>query len=357
MTTHSFAPDYAIPPGETLREILEMKGITQIELAARTGLTQKTIGLIVKGTGPITYDTAEKLELALDVPASFWNSREAQYNEVKLRLKQECRLAGEVEWLRSIPTGELIERGYIPEVHDKGQLARRVLKFFGVSSVEAWEAVWHRPQLQFRGGDAHDRKPGYVAAWVRMAELDAERLDCAPYDADRFLAAVHAARGLTNLSASEWRPRLEDSFRNAGVAFVLVREIPTASVSGMTKWLTQDKALVALSLKYKSDDQFWFSLFHETRHVHKHPKKAVFYEHGKASDDPYEQDANRFARDLLIPPEYAVKLPLIAKKREYVRAFASEIGIAPGIVVGRLLHDNLIEPSWYHDLKRKYTWG
>ena len=34
--------------------------------------------------------------------------------------------------------------------------------------------------------------------------------------------------------------------------------------------------------------------------------------------------------------------------------FARSVNIHPGIVVGRLINDEIIKPSYYHDLREKY---
>ncbi|WP_226889680.1 hypothetical protein [Nostoc sp. MG11] len=39
-----------------------------------------------------------------------------------------------------------------------------------------------------------------------------------------------------------------------------------------------------------------------------------------------------------------------------IERFAAEIGIAPGIVVGRLQHDGILPPSHCNDLKRRFEW-
>ncbi|HVA51709.1 MAG TPA: helix-turn-helix transcriptional regulator [Pirellulales bacterium] len=80
---YPFSPDYAVPPGATLKETLETKGISQAELSLRTGLAEKTISQIINGVAPITYNTAEKLELALGVPARFWINRELVYRAAR----------------------------------------------------------------------------------------------------------------------------------------------------------------------------------------------------------------------------------------------------------------------------------
>lgn len=76
---NEFVPDYAIPPGDTLAEVLEDRGMTQAELAKLMGRPRKTINEIIKGKAAITPETALQLERVLDIPASFWCSLEMNY--------------------------------------------------------------------------------------------------------------------------------------------------------------------------------------------------------------------------------------------------------------------------------------
>ena len=92
----TFDPDYVVPPGATLKETLDAKGMSQAELSLRTGLAEKTISQIVHGIAPISYDTAEKLELATGVPANFWNRRELSYRERLARREEAARLEQDV---------------------------------------------------------------------------------------------------------------------------------------------------------------------------------------------------------------------------------------------------------------------
>jgi plasmid maintenance system antidote protein VapI len=355
MPTFAYTPDYAVPSGASLKEILESKEMPQAEFAVRMGMTEKTISQIINGTAPISYETASKLEMVLGVPAHFWNAREAQYRDALLREKEAERFQEEKEWLRHLPVAELVKRNFISATEDVALKVRQALAFFGVTSIEAWKEIWLHPQVQFRGAKAHERHPGYVAAWQRMGEIAAEQIKCKPYDAATFRKALGEIRKLTSLPASVWKPNLQALCAEAGVAVVLIREIHTARVSGITKWVSKDKALIILSLKYKTDDQVWFSFFHEAGHILKHAKKTIFYEDGIRKDDPLEMEANKFAQDILIPPEHAMTLPLL-RSRAAIRDFAASIGISPGIVVGQMQHFNLIGPSAYWDLKIRYQW-
>jgi len=81
MPKNQYCPDEVSPPGETLLEVLEERGMTQADLAERTGQPRKTINEIIKGKAAITPETALQLEKALGVPASFWNARETRFRE------------------------------------------------------------------------------------------------------------------------------------------------------------------------------------------------------------------------------------------------------------------------------------
>ena len=145
MTAYRFEPDYTVPPGATLKETLDAKGLSQADLSLRTGISEKTISQIINGVAPISFDTAEKLELATGVPASFWNRRELSYREALARAGEIKKLHAETEWLKEIPTKELLDREYVEPTQDKADMVRRALKFFGVGSVESWRETWIAP--------------------------------------------------------------------------------------------------------------------------------------------------------------------------------------------------------------------
>ena len=84
-----YQPDYAVSPGEVLTDELEARGMTQQELATRSGLSPGHIVSIAEAKAAITPDTARKFERALGMPAEFWINLEARYHEVLARLQQE----------------------------------------------------------------------------------------------------------------------------------------------------------------------------------------------------------------------------------------------------------------------------
>ncbi|MGE0607039.1 MAG: helix-turn-helix domain-containing protein [Pirellulales bacterium] len=344
-----------MPPGATLKETIEARGISQAELAARAGMAEKTISQIINGIAPITYETAEKLEMVLSIPARFWNRRELSYREAIARNEANERLANDVAWLKEMPVKELRERKCIDEQPDELSRVRAILQFFGVSSVDTWHKTWGKPIAQYRGGEALERHAGYVAAWLRMGELQADAIATEAFDASEFKRSLKEVRALTARPAAIWSKEIPKLCAPAGVAVVFTKEIPKARVSGATRWITKDKALIQLSLKYKTDDQLWFTFFHEAGHILLHGKRQIFVENGSNRDTAEEQQANAFARDFLIPPESAARLESL-RTRQQIIAFAKRLGISPGIVVGRLQHDKLLWVTAFRDLKQKLDW-
>ena len=91
---NQYEPDFVLPPGETLLEILEEQNISQAELAKRMGCLRKTIDEIIKGKTAITPETALQLEYVLGISASFWNNLEKNYRENQSRIKEKRTLGG-----------------------------------------------------------------------------------------------------------------------------------------------------------------------------------------------------------------------------------------------------------------------
>ncbi|MCO6455381.1 MAG: HigA family addiction module antidote protein [Pirellulaceae bacterium] len=354
-TRYPYEPDYAVPPGQTLQETIDALGIDQRELAARAELSAKHVNQIIKGIAPITHDTAIRLERVTGVPARMWNNLESNYREQLARIAAKDRLQQDPVWLKSIPTRELMARGAIEPTTDKVELLEAVLSFFGVATVEAWKDGWSMPQFAFRKSLAFEGKAGAMATWLRLGEIEAQKAECAPFDKAAFRAALDEIRSLTVKGPEQFVPRMIELCAASGVALVLVPEIKGAPVSGAAKWLTPTKAMICLNLRGKSNDRFWFTLFHEAGHILNDSKKETFID-VDYQDDPREHQANQFAASLLIPTSHNQELHGLTSYPA-VEAFARRIGIAPGIVVGRLQREGVIGYHQFNGLRQRLQWA
>jgi HTH-type transcriptional regulator / antitoxin HigA len=366
-----YIADIPSHPGETLLETLELKGMTQAELAVRTGRPKKTINEIIKGKVAITPETALQLELALDIPATFWNSRERHYQEAIARLEQKEKLEEWLGWLEEIPYQELIAKKWLPNQSDSIETLKQILKFFGVVSPEQWKMLWsERLNVAFRKSTAYSQSDFAIAAWLRKAELLASEVDCEQYNETDFRQALSRIKDLTteNPSPELYQDKIAEICRGAGVAFITLPKLSQGRVFGASQWLSPRKAMIVISLYFKTDDIFWFTLFHEAAHLLLHSKKDTYIDlddNESYSTSGIEFEANQFARDLLIPNQ-ALREFVNTRKftkqgepyigPEAVCELADKLGIAPSIVVGRLQHDGILDHKYNNKLKTTIEW-
>lgn len=358
-TQPTLQPDYAVVPGETVLETISALGITQAELAERTGRPRKTINEIIRGKAAITPETALQFEKVFGVPASFWNTLEQQYRAAVARAAEREHLETQLDWLETIPVKKMIKKGWLPAFQEPVKQLEAVLSFYGVASVEAWRDVWEdlRTAASYRRAEAFETDFATVTAWLRKGEIEARAIQTKPFDAQGFRAALDQIRELTLDASTAFVPKLIQLCAETGVAVCLVPELPKLRVCGATRWLAPEKALVQLSLRYKTNDQLWFTFFHEAGHILLHGKRAVFVEEVNGatkgiagSAEPKrrrlkdeEREANQFAQDLLIPPaDYKRFIAAEDFSRRAIRAFASAIGVHPAIVLGRLQRDRFV---------------
>ena len=359
-----FNPDFAVPPGETLLEVIGSLGMSQAELAERTQRSKKMINEIIKGKAPITSETAIQFERVLGVPARFWMNLEYNYREILARLEEQQRLELQMEWLANIPFKHMIKLGWIDKASSTVQQFREVLNFFSVASVDSWKTVWKDlldksercTQVAFRHTSAFKSNPGSLITWLRKGEKDAQEVVCRPYDASGFRKVLQDIKGLTNEEPNIFIPKMVQMCSEVGVAVVFVRELPGCRANGATRWL-KDKAIIQLSLRYKADDHLWFTFYHEAGHI-LHDKKVLFVE-GDGSHEEAEERANKFASEFLVPHS---QLDRFIRNGDFtlgaVNKFAQNIGIAPGILVGRLQFDGVLPfKTSLNKLKRHLTWS
>lgn len=354
----------ASPPGDTLLETLEALGMTQTELERRTGISIKTINQIIKGKEPVTQKTALALEKVLKVPASFWLNLDNRYRQYLARVAEEKELAKHAKWVSThFKYQDLVSAGFVAATTKAGDKVANLLNFFSISEPAAWQQVYGEMHLElsYRKSATVSQKLGSLSAWLRKGEIEAENLELPEYDQEKFKQTIQEIRTLTKEVPSRFKPEMEDLCRQAGVIYRLIPELPGMGISGIMRWY-RGRPMIQQTLRLKGNDQFWFTFFHEAKHVLQKRKKEIFLEGQSADheDQNRENEANRFARELLIPTE--AWTPFLAKHPQPtsadIKRFAQQIDIHPGIVVGRLMREKIIHYSHpAQNLIVKFIWA
>ena len=351
--------DLPIPPGEILEEELEARGMTQKELAARLGRPAQAINEIIRAKKAITPETAIGLGRVLGIDAQFWTNLEATYRMTLARQREQEMLAANVQWLDEYPVGEMLKRGWIQAGRDRPSRLKALMSFLGVAVAEPQA---FQKAVGFRITESAQQRVslGALSVWLRKGELDAQELSTVDYDQEAFTQALHGIRAMTTLSPSEFIPAMSNLCAQSGVAFCMVPELPKSGANGATRWLTDSKALIQMSIRNKWADIFWFTFFHEAYHLLKHRTQRRMVIHGLDADPDVaalEAEANRFAGDFLIDPrEWSDFCDGGYFTADSVKEFARSAGVAPFIVVGRLQKENRLAYNRLTALKRRYEW-
>jgi len=283
-----FEPEYAVAPGESLAETIESLGMSQKELALRTGMTEKSINRIVKNDQPITCKTAVKLELCTGVPAEMWNNLELNYRQQLVKLDEKKRQQDNLLWLKTIPVKELIDREIIPDEKNKSKIIWHALFFFGVGSVDQYHEFWKSQSkcLAPQNGRKSKDVTGSTSSWIRAGELEAQEIDTDPFDTFVFKKAVETIRRLKEKSSTTRMQKIKTVCASAGVAVCFVPAFKKMPWRSASKWISPHKAMILLPPETNSEDVFLQSFFQEASNILFGSKKEIYL-----NDGNYEQSA------------------------------------------------------------------
>lgn len=352
--TNQYIPDYAIHPGEYLDEVLEARGIKKKDFAERSGLSVKAISQIIHGKSVYSPDAAIKFEKTLDVNAEIWIGLVEAYQLFQERAKERKLLETEKtrRWLNPFPIAELKRMGYLPDTRKIEEVADALLRFLGVATPKSWDEFNATRAVSYRKSGKFTESEQATAVWLHLAQKTSESIAAAEFDREKFSEALNKIRTFTTLPPEEFYPKMVDLCAAAGVKLVLVAELKDTHISGAALWLNQNQAMIAMSLRYKTNDHFWFTFFHEAAHLLFHGKKAIFLDRRESDNTKEENEANSYAGEMLIPEaKYRSFTEFRGFDAASIKGFAASIGIHPGIIVGRLQHDRLLAHKFQNKLK------
>lgn len=352
--TYEFAPDYAVAPGESLREAIEYLGMTQAEFAQRMGMTPQSLSRILSGKQPISYETAQKLEYITGISREFWNNLEARYREQLQMIELKKQESSFAEFIKRIPVKMLAERGYIQKFKECVKQGIELLKFYKIGEIAAFDSYASSMVAAARSSPAFSTSAHDAVTYITMGLHEAAKIDVADYSEKRFKEVLEQARGMIKDPPEGFGAILQELFASAGVALVFVPTFKGISFSGVSKWISSSKAMIIMNIRGKREDKFWFSLFHEAAHILKHSKTQIHIAEA-ASTNPEEKEADKFAAEMLIQTKYNEQIKNASTEDEIIR-IAEELDISPGIVAGRNQH---LTNKWsrFNNLIRPIEWS
>ncbi|WP_305151302.1 HigA family addiction module antitoxin [uncultured Dubosiella sp.] len=342
----------AFHPGYYIREILEESGMTQCDFAKQLDTTPKNLSLLLRGRQSLSVDMAMKLSRMLGTSAKYWLNLQLAFDTCIAEYEFKIENQTEKEILNQIRYDYFIHSFHFPALAghwtEQVKMVREFLKISSLTVLKRRDFTVH-----FRNADLLLNETDIIKAntMVQIATNLALQEAVPAFNQNAFDEAVNYALTLTK-SHGDFYPLLKDAFAKAGVIFIVLPNIPGSKINGSTKKM-RDHLILMVNDRRLSSDSFWFTLFHEIGHI----KNEDFGISVEKEVGAKEQIANEFAQNALIPIE-SYKNWIMKKDFSIpsILRFSTEIDRDPGIVVGRLQNDGLLDPQSQAANRLKHTY-
>lgn len=350
-------------PGDSIQETIDEIGMSQAELAERLGRSVPKLNELIKGKAPITKETATKLEYVLGVPASFWLNLERNYQDELLEIEQLEFLGLCIDWLKSFPIAIMKKLSLLPNTNDKSILVESLLKFFRVASPTQWSSIYNGCSLAFKIDLKHTTEPQAISVWLRLGELQADKLQIKEFDKKQIRERLGEIQALSYNIPEKWMDKLQQICAECGIALVYTPCISKAPIYGATRWIKNSTIpLIQITDRHKDYNSFWFAFFHELAHILYHGKKDMFID-GLDSilpDSQKEDEADAFAARMLLSEKERNEIFSIPNfNAELILSLSRKFSKHPGIIVAQIQreHKELYKDVTLNKLKVKVEFG
>ena len=348
-----------IHPGETLKEVLEDREMSQQELALRTGVTPKHISTVLSGEKNISVSFAKKLEYALDIDAEFWMNLQNLYDKELFEFDELHSISQEeINIFKSIKDvfKYITEKKFIPAIEQIEQNILELRKYLNVSSLTSIPSLVSSGA--FRAQTTMEYNPYILFTWQKICkslsdEIETETLDYED-QIEKLISICPKIKSLSLLPQKDFLQRLQKYFSTCGIAFVIAPSFKKVPVQGFIKTSQEGKTIIAMTFRQCRSDIFWFTLFHEIGHFINGDSKQKFIDF-ESAENVKETKANLFAENILIEKNaYCNFVNAQNFSLSAIKAFAKTQNILPAIVIGRLQNDSYLKWSDFTDEIVKY---
>ena len=244
----------AVPPGMTIKEVLEDHHMTQKELAARLGLSEKHISKLINGEVPLTQDVAIRLERVLDIEASFWNGLEAAYREAILKVEYENSIDEEINFAKPFGYAKLARLGIVPETKKAAEQVNNLQKFFEVASLKHVTDEMVMPLVYENIKDMDPDKKSAIYTLVQITKGRARFVEVNPYNAELLENFISKIKDLSSEPLIGVKEPLKDMLAACGVIIVYLPIIDNITSTCIT--YSKGNSIV-LGIPTEDSEAFW----------------------------------------------------------------------------------------------------
>lgn len=356
-------PFYNPGPGDIIRDAMEELGWNQSDLAEITGLTGKSVNLIINNKQAITPETATLLGQAFSAPAEMWLNLQARYDLWKIDNQDSPRkeLAEQKAVLRKyMPVGELKKKGWFQyDVSTIEGIRQECLRVFGQDSVPVKEYEKQKTFAARQTRFDYQYTLWYCHTWVEYAKLNAHEIaeELPSYNREK-LSQIAGDFASYTLREDGINKIIED-LNSCGVGFFVQSHLSKTYLDGAA-FVLKEKPFIVYTGRYDRVDNFWFVLAHEISHVLLHfdgLQQGFLDNLEEAAESRRESEADENANRMLNADTVIEQGKLYGKylTSDRLAVISRKSGVALPVALGILQHSGIIEWRQFSRYRKKVT--
>lgn len=217
----------ATPPGATIKEQLEYRGMSQREFAKRMDYSEKFISQLINGQVELTPNTAHRLEMVLGVPSAFWMNLEARYREKLLQVEDENSIEEDKQIARKFPYARMAKFGWVEPTRSVTTKVIELRKFYEVVRLALLNEDRLAPGIAYRRQKETAESEYALLAWAQKAKIDARGITTGKINVGKLEECIPKLRELTSMDPAVFQSLLVSMMAECGIATVFCPNLST----------------------------------------------------------------------------------------------------------------------------------
>lgn len=350
---------YIFHPGYAVKDIIDEYEMTQNEFAQRMNTTPKTLSLLINGICSITLDLAEKLACVTGVSTEAWLNMQRNFDIELAKQERIERIKGQKRYLNYLDYAYFKDADNPIKASNDEEKIANLCRYFRVADLSLLKCPDFLVNYNSDSYPMNECELVCAQAWLQTAINHSQGVKSKDFNVDKLKKALPLIRKFTLKKPAEFIPCIENMLAECGVVFVFLPYLKGSHIHGAVRWFNNKKVMIAMNDKDYTAESFWFALMHEIKHVLQNKLKTVFVScsgnKGVMLNEKLEYEAEKFAMEFFASSK---QFHNWLKQGDYsssaVKAFASELELHPGIIVGMLERHLGKEIPELHSLKEKY---
>jgi HTH-type transcriptional regulator / antitoxin HigA len=325
---NTYYPIEPVSPIDAIKFKMYERDLKQVDLAPYFG-TKSRVSEVLSGKRPLTVQMIRALSTGLGI------SLETLIGLEEIRDKKQTNSL--FDWAK-FPVKEMVSKGWIDSSIGKSNITieEQIKSFLGILDTNTQSAAFKKTLK----GDAYSPSSQYsIYAWLaKVVQVARSKTHLGQFSQE--VMSQTFLKELAQLSWFETGPSLAVEYlERHGIAVVIEPCLKGMSVDGAALKDSNGLPVIALTLRENRLDNFWFTLMHELVHIWKHiDSDSTFVDDlERSTEDKIEAEANRLARDTLIPRmSWKRSEAYLSPSKRAIDELARELKIHPAIIAGRI---------------------